>query len=99
MEVFVNLVGVSFRGGYAKELVKKLTLDDGELLELRAEPTNEYDPQAVMVIYKPDRTHVGYLARENNHDVFEALERGKELDVKIVGFENSIKPTLLITAQ
>lgn len=98
MEVFATLVGVPFRGAYAKELVKKLTLDDGELLELEAEPTNEYDSEAVKVIYKPDDSHIGYLARENNHDVFQALERKEKLNIEITGFENTLKPVLLITS-
>jgi hypothetical protein len=97
MEVFVNLVGVTFRGAYAKEIVKKLTPDDGELLALETEPTNEYDHQAVKVIYKPDGTHIGYLARENNQAVFWALEQGEEMTIEIAGFENTIKPTLLIS--
>lgn len=98
MEIFANLVGVTFRGTGAREIVKRLTPDDGELLSLEAEPTNEYDSEAVKVIYNPTGEHIGYLARENNHEIFLALEAGQELTVEIVGFENTIKPTLLITA-
>lgn len=98
MEVFVNLVGVTFRPATAKEIVKKLTTDDGELLELEAEPTNEYDSHAVKVNYKPTGEHIGYLARENNFEIFLALERGDDLDIEIVGFENTLKPTLLISS-
>ena len=97
MEVFSNLVGVTFRGGEAKELVKHLTKEDGSKLSLEAEPDNPYDAHAVKVIHDPTNTHIGYLARENNYDVFNALEQGMELLIEIVGFENTLKPTLLIT--
>lgn len=97
MEIFAPLVGVTFRGTSARDIVKRLTPDDGELLELRTEPTNEYDSNAVQVIYKPDGTHIGYLARENNTQVFNALEQGNKLNVQIIGFENTLKPVLLIT--
>ena len=97
MEIFVSLVGVSFRGAEAKEVVKHLTRDDGKLLSLEAEPDNEYDSNAVKVIHDPSGLHIGYLARENNYDVFSALQNATELCIEIVGFENTFKPTLLIT--
>lgn len=96
MEVFATVVGVTFRGASAKEIVKHLTTADGELLELQPEPTNEYDSNAVQVIYKPTDEHIGYLARENNYEVFCALMEGREVELEIVGFENTLKPTLLI---
>jgi hypothetical protein len=97
MEIFAPLVGVTFRGTSAREIVKHLTPSDGELLELEADPTNEYDSMAVKVNYRPTGEHIGFIAKENNPQVFAALERGEELMVEIVGFENSLKPTLLIT--
>ena len=98
MEIFATVVGVSFRGQEAKEIVKHLTPDDGNLLSLEAEPTNEYDSNAVRVIHNPTGMFIGFLARENNTEVFNALGRGEELNIEIVGFENTIKPTLLITS-
>lgn len=97
MEVFANLVGVTFRGSDAKEIVKHLTPEDGHLLSLEPEPDNDYDSNAVRVVHNPTGTHLGYLARENNYEVFKALEREEPLTVEIVGFENTIKPTLLVT--
>lgn len=97
MEAFCTLVGVTFRGAEAKEIVKHLTREDGSKLSLEAEPTNEYDSNAVKVIFDPTGDHIGYIARENNYDVFCALQRGDELCIEIVGFENTLKPTLLIT--
>jgi hypothetical protein len=97
MEVFVNLVGVTFRGSEAKEIVKHLTREDSGSLSLEAEPDNEYDGNAVKVIHDPTNTHIGYIARENNYEVFKALENDEPLNIEIVGFENTLKPTLLIT--
>lgn len=99
MEIFSSLVGVTFRGSEAKEIVKHLTREDSERLSLEAEPDNAYDERAVKVIHDPTNTHIGYIARENNWDVFEALQNGDELKIEIVGFENTLKPTLLITNQ
>jgi hypothetical protein len=97
MEIIAPLVGVTFRGAGCRDIVKRLTPDDGELLTLETEPLNEYDSNAVKVIYQPSGDHIGYLAKENNQQVFAALEAGEQLKVQIVGFENSIKPVLLIT--
>jgi len=97
MEIFVNLVGVTYRGSEAKEIVKRLTPADGTLLSLEVEPENDYDDHAVKVIHDQTNIHIGYLARENNYDVFMALADGRELCIEIVGFENTFKPTLLIT--
>ncbi len=97
MEIFAPLVGVTFRGAACKEIVKKLTPEDGNLLRLEADPTNEYDSNAVKVMYEPTGDHIGFIAKENNQQIFAALEAGETLQVQIVGFENSIKPTLLIT--
>lgn len=94
MEVFSPLVGVTFRGAEVKEIVKNLTADDGERLTLEREPTNPYDVNAVKVLC--DGTHVGYIAKENNIAVAMALDEGAEVSVKIIGFENTIKPTLLL---
>jgi hypothetical protein len=98
MEVFSTLMGVTFRGGDAREIVKRLTPDDGDQLALVADPNNEYDSNAVMVMHRPTDCHIGFLAKENNFDVSEHLRNGGgPLKIEIVGFENTLKPTLLIT--
>lgn len=97
MEVFANLVGITFRPAEAKEIVKRLTRESGTLLSLEAEPDNAYDSRAVKVIHDPTGQHLGYISRENNYDIFQALVDGEELYIEIVGFENTLKPTLLVT--
>lgn len=94
MEIFAPCVGVSFRGKEAVALVKSLTPDDGERLSLEADPDNEYDDHAVKILC--DGVFIGFVARENNARIFEALQAGTELNVQILNFENTIKPVLLI---
>ena len=98
MEVFANLVGVTFRPAEAKEIVKALTREDGIHLTLEAEPSNPYDDHAVRVIHDPTGMHIGYIARENNWEIFQALQNNEELCIEIVGFENTLKPTLLVSS-
>lgn len=102
MQIFSPLVGVSFRGSEARDIVKSLTTDSGHMLSLEAEPDNPYDDHAVKVLYIHPETddagvHIGYLARENNRQVHEALMLGTKFDIEIISFENSIKPILLIS--
>lgn len=98
MEVFVNMVGVTFRGREAMDIVKKLTSQDGDKLSLEAEPDNPHDSNAVKVIHNSTGMHIGYLARENNFEISQALQNGTDsFDIEIVGFENTVKPTLLIS--
>lgn len=110
MQIFSPLVGVSFRGSEARDIVKSLTTDSGHMLSLEAEPDNPYDDHAVKVLYLHTEidengdeilvdagVHIGYLARENNRQVHEALMLGTKFDIEIISFENSIKPILLIS--
>lgn len=96
MQIFSPVVGVSFRGTEARNLVKSLTPEDGIRLSLEAEPDNEYDRNAVMVLC--DGEHIGYIARENNRQLFDALQAGGQFTIDIVSFENTIKPVLLISS-
>lgn len=60
------LVGASFRPIEAQLAVRDLV--PGDDLELEAEPTNQYDPNAIRVIF--DGLHIGYVpAKQNDFDV------------------------------
>lgn len=98
MEIFAPLVGVTFRGKEARALVQTFTPGEAPFLSLEAEPTNEYDPFAVRV-NEESFGHIGYLARQNNNEIFRALSDDPELPVhiEIVSFENTIKPVLMIS--
>lgn len=96
MEIFSPLVGVSFRGKEARAIITSLTPDDGDSLRLEAEPDNEYDDHAVKVLYA-DGTHLGYIARDNNTRLHELLMEGQEVEIKIVSFNSTIQPVLMIS--
>lgn len=93
MQLFATLVGASFRGKDAIATVKALTPADAEDISLVPEPENEYDDHAVRVIYAGE--HVGYLARENNREIHEALLTGAIPFITLVSV-GTAKPTMLI---
>lgn len=99
MEIFAPLVGVGFRGEPARSLVQELTSDNVNQLSFEPEPENEYDNHAVKVIFTDDELgpiFVGYVAKENNLPIFNALVEGRELTSELVGWQSKIKPVLLI---
>lgn len=88
----VTMVGASFRPAEAKEVVKALRI--GDILELRADPDNDYDSTAVAVYF--NETHLGFIPRESNSALFAVLMDGAEISAEVVAFESSLKPVLEI---
>lgn len=88
----VTMVGATFRPAEAKEIIRGLGI--GDRVELRADPENEYDNTAVACYY--DDTHIGFLPKESNSAIFEALMEGEEYEGEIIAFENTLKPILEI---
>lgn len=92
MEIFCTLVGTHFRGSEAKKLVNDFT--PGTVVELIAEPDNEYDANAVACYYNDQ--HVGYLSRDNNEQVANHLAEvfatgmgdEKLLTAEVIDFDN-----------
>lgn len=83
------IVGTKFRGSEAMSAVKKC--EQGDPLELRREPTNAYDPNAVGV-WLPARDpivpedgagipalHVGYIPQVMNAQIARLLDEGVAL--------------------
>ncbi len=68
------IAGVKFRGAAVIELLK--TLENGTVFELEPEPTNQYDPNAVKIIYNDGETdiHVGYVPKNFSAEISAALE-------------------------
>ena len=99
MQIFCTLVGANFRGKPACDIIRSLELSDGSSLKLEAEPTNEYDANAVKVLYEADgdEEHLGYIAKVHNEPVARALEAGAEIEIEIVAFESNLKPVLQLT--
>lgn len=67
-----TIVGTSFRGQDAKNIVARLK--GGEKLRAVREPTNKYDPFAVAVYFSA--THIGYLARAIARDMTSLMDNG-----------------------
>ena len=60
-------------------------LEGNEDLRVRREPENQYDPRAVAVDVdiKGKWYPVGYIAKDKNKDIAEALDAGREVEIKI----------------
>ena len=60
-------------------------LEGGESLRVRREPENQYDPRAVAVDVdiKGKWYPVGYIAKDKNKDIAEALDAGREVEISI----------------
>lgn len=60
-------------------------LEGNENLRVRREPENKYDPRAVAVDVdiKGKWYPVGYIAKDKNKDIAEALDAGREVEIKI----------------
>ena len=60
-------------------------LEGSESLRVRREPENQYDQRAVAVDVniKGKWYPVGYIAKDKNKDIAEALDAGREVEIKI----------------
>jgi len=76
-----KLVGVTFEG--RQEVIK--VLNGTELLRVRREADNKFDPNAVAVDVKFGETWapIGYIAKDKNKDICAALDAGKEVFIGI----------------
>lgn len=71
-----KISGVQFRGKQIHELLK--TLENGTVFELEAEPLNQYDPNAIRILYDDgtEEHFVGYVPKTISSEVAVALELG-----------------------
>lgn len=98
------LMGVNFRSSETRELVKGLANESDVQLELEPEPTNQYDPNAVKVMYDvghgdsgPQLVHLGYVAKEIAEEIAPLLSsEGVDYKCHICGWLGTIKPHLEI---
>ena len=60
-------------------------LEGNESLRVRREPENQYDPRAVAVDVdiKGKWYPVGYIAKDKNKDIAEALDAGRDVEIKL----------------
>ena len=54
----------------------------GETLQLRREPGNPHDPNAIAVWFKNE--HLGYVPRRENKTLAQMMDRGERLEAQIV---------------
>lgn len=92
MQMTCPVVGVTFRPAQVKNIVKSLNI--GDEVQLQADPENEYDSTAVAVYY--DDTHIGFVPKEQNTELFKRLTDGCVATGEIIMFENSLKPIIEI---
>ena len=62
---------------------RALYLNAGERLSLELEPTNEFDKNAVKIIYQ-NNDHIGYLPRYYSESVTEYLKEGAKYECGVV---------------
>lgn len=60
-------------------------MEGNESLRVRREPENQYDPRAVAVDVdiKGKWYPVGYIAKDKNKDIAEALDAGRDVEIKL----------------
>lgn len=74
----VKLAGLTFNV-FPKDIEALL---EGDSLDLTAEPTNPFDPNAVMV--SKDGQKLGYIPKSYNREVFSYLEANTKVIGKVV---------------
>jgi len=83
-------VGMHFRGPRAQALAGALS--DASPLQLEREPENEYDPNAIKVLYTSlsgMSEHIGYVEREIASFVAPWMDEGHEYSAKFLHFITS----------
>lgn len=82
----IRVAGVSFRPGYPDNLLNLgNAYPEGQLieLELKREPTNPYDENAIMVLLKKTGEHVGYIPKALNLPWVEHLDAGGDVVARV----------------
>lgn len=93
------IVGTGFKGATALHAVARL--QSGDEIRLIREPTNRHDPLAVACHFLG--VHVGYVPRQSNPRVAEAIDAGFEVSARcttaaVIG-RNKVtsEPKILVT--
>lgn len=76
--LYKKVVGVSFEN--RQSIVKGLL--EGEILILAREFTNQYDPNAIMVL-RSDGKQIGYIDKETAYDMAPAIDSGLKYIVTV----------------
>lgn len=85
MLIFSNIVGTYYKGPKAVALLS--SLEEGTELYLERENDNEYDNNAVKVIYVDDKLEevtLGYIPKTDNKPIAESLDNGSDFRVELL---------------
>lgn len=86
MKLITNIVGINFRGKEVSQIVRD-ELKPGMLVFFEAEPTNEYDANAVRVLFDPpnaDRLFIGYVPKTDNFEIAQTLAAEGEVTGEVL---------------
>ena len=72
--MLTHLVGSNFRPAECREIVK--TLEEGTVLVLERDPQNQYDSNAIKVMYEGN--HLGFIPKSDNEALANEMDHGKE---------------------
>lgn len=77
--MLTHLVGSNFRPAECREIVK--TLEEGTVLTLERDPTNQYDSNAIKVMFEgphDEMMHLGFIPKTDNEGLANEMDHGKE---------------------
>ena len=79
--IVFNVKGTMF---LSKKTIKMVAenVDSGDLLELKPEPSNKYDPHAVKVLY--DERFIGYVEQESSEEISQLIKSGVDYNCEVV---------------
>lgn len=84
--------GIQFRPPEAQDVA--YTLGVGETVKLEREPDNQYDPNAVRILYED--TFIGYVHKDVAQELSPALEEGKSFNAYVAGYDGRGTPIIEI---
>jgi len=77
--MLTHLVGSNFRPAECREIVK--TLEEGTLLWLERDAQNQYDSNAIKVMYEDHvngMMHLGFIPKSDNEALANEMDHGRE---------------------
>lgn len=92
MIIQTSLAGAQFRPSDAKELIK--TIVHGDELTLERDPENEYDANAIRVLF--DDIFIGFVPRADAANLAPLMDSGTEPVCVCIGSVGTLKPAFEI---
>lgn len=92
MQIMTILAGANFRPAAVKEQITNLEI--GDTLTLERDPENEYDYNAVKVLFEGE--FIGFIPKTDNAFLASWLDAKKSYTVTVSGWAGTYKPMLTI---